>query len=81
LSGGEQQRVAVARALTTNPQLIVADEPTGELDRDTGTQVLDLLSDVADERAVVVASHDQQALDRTTRKIHLRDGSRMEDQS
>jgi putative ABC transport system ATP-binding protein len=43
--------------------------------------VLDLLSDVADERAVVVASHDQQALDRTTRKIHLRDGSRMEDQS
>lgn len=81
LSGGEQQRVAVARALTTNPQLIVADEPTGELDRDTGTQVLDLLADVADERAVVVASHDQQALDRTTRKIHLRDGSRMEDQS
>lgn len=78
LSGGEQQRVAVARALTTNPQLIIADEPTGELDRATGTQVLDLLANVADERAVVLASHDQQALDRTTRKIQLRDGSRVE---
>lgn len=78
LSGGEQQRVAVARALTTDPQLVIADEPTGELDRTTGTQVLDLLASVADERAVVLASHDQQALDRTTREIHLRDGSRVD---
>lgn len=77
LSGGEQQRVAVARALATDPQLVVADEPTGELDTETGKQVLDLLARVADERAVVLASHDQQALDRTTRQIQLRDGTRI----
>ncbi|WP_193310593.1 ABC transporter ATP-binding protein [Halorubrum halophilum] len=79
LSGGEQQRVAVARALATDPQLVVADEPTGELDTETGKQVLDLLADVADERAVVLASHDKQALDRTTRQIRLRDGARIGD--
>lgn len=77
LSGGEQQRVAVARALATDPQLVVADEPTGELDTETGKQVLDLLATVADDRAVVLASHDQQALDRTTRQIRLRDGTRI----
>ena len=77
LSGGEQQRVAVARALATDPQLIIADEPTGELDTETGKQVLDLLATVAEDRAVVLASHDQQALDRTTRQIRLRDGSRI----
>jgi ABC-type antimicrobial peptide transport system, ATPase component len=79
LSGGEQQRVAVARALTTDPQLVIADEPTGELDTDTGGQVLDLMASVAEDRAVVLASHDQQALDRTTRQIRLRDGARVEE--
>ncbi|WP_135306448.1 ABC transporter ATP-binding protein [Haloarcula amylovorans] len=74
LSGGEQQRVAIARALTTDPSLVVADEPTGELDTDTGGRVLDLLVDIADEQAVVLASHDQQALDVCDRIIHLRDG-------
>jgi len=77
LSGGEQQRVAVARALATDPPLVVADEPTGELDTDTGAQVLDVLADVTDDRAVVLASHDGQALDRTDRQIRLRDGTRI----
>jgi len=75
LSGGEQQRVAVARALVTDPDLVIADEPTGELDTATGEQVLDLLSEVADDRAVIVASHDQQVLDRITRLVRLRDGT------
>jgi putative ABC transport system ATP-binding protein len=74
LSGGEQQRVAIARALATDPALVVADEPTGELDYESGDQVLDLLVDVADDRAVVLASHDQQALDVCDRVLGLRDG-------
>ena len=75
LSGGEQQRVALARALASEPALVVADEPTGELDSETGERVLDLLVDIADEQAVVLASHDQQALDVCDRVVHLRDGA------
>ena len=74
LSGGEQQRVAVARALSGDPLVVFADEPTGELDTDTGAVILDLLADLAEDRAVVLASHDEQALDRTDRIIRLRDG-------
>lgn len=74
LSGGEQQRVAIARALSTDPELVVADEPTGELDYESGEQVLDLLVNAAKNRAVVLASHDQQALDVCDRVIGLRDG-------
>jgi putative ABC transport system ATP-binding protein len=75
LSGGEQQRVAIARALVSEPALVVADEPTGELDSETGERVLDLLVDIADEQAVVLASHDQQALDVCDRVVYLRDGA------
>lgn len=75
LSGGEQQRVAVARALVTDPALVVADEPTGELDTETGAQVLDVLT-AQDDRAVVIASHDDRALRRTDRQIELLDGQR-----
>ena len=74
LSGGEQQRVAIARSLATEPDLVVADEPTGELDSETGKRVLDALSDVADDRAVVLASHDEQALAVSDRRVPLRDG-------
>jgi putative ABC transport system ATP-binding protein len=80
LSGGEQQRVAIARALSTDPDLVIADEPTGELDTATGEVVLDVLAALGDEQAVVVASHDQQALDRTDHCLHLQDGQIVENE-
>ena len=76
LSGGEQQRVAIARALAADPAVVIADEPTGELDRKTGEQVLDLITDISDDRAVVVASHDEYTLERADRVINLLDGVR-----
>lgn len=79
LSGGEQQRVAVARALVNDPDLLVADEPTGELDTETGERVLDALAGTTDDRAVVLASHDERALARADRVVRLRDGRRVDD--
>lgn len=76
LSGGERQRVALARALSTDPDVIVADEPTGELDTTTGGDVLELLTDVGRERgrAVLVASHDDETLSVADRVVTLCDG-------
>ncbi|ELY81420.1 ABC transporter-related protein [Natrinema gari JCM 14663] len=74
LSGGERQRVAIARALSTDPDVIVADEPTGELDTATGREVLELLTDVGRERAVLVASHDEATLAVADRVVTLCDG-------
>ena len=79
LSGGEQQRVAIARALATDPDVIVADEPTGELDTATGAAVLELLSDLADDRTVLIATHDVSVLSVVDRTISLRDGTVIED--
>ncbi len=75
LSGGEQQRVAIARALATDPALVIADEPTGELDSETTATVLDVFAEIADDRTVLLASHDQQALDRVERELRIVDGS------
>jgi len=74
LSGGEQQRVAIARALVTDPDVILADEPTGELDSETGETVLDVLTGVVDETAVVLASHDRAALAVADRRLEIVDG-------
>jgi putative ABC transport system ATP-binding protein len=74
LSGGEQQRVAICRALATQPDIILADEPTGELDRDTGEKVMDLLTDLSAERAVLLASHDEAVLERADYVYRLTDG-------
>ena len=75
LSGGEQQRVALARALVHAPRYLLADEPTGELDTNTGAAILELLRQVADSgTAVVVASHDPAALETVDRALFVRDG-------
>ncbi|OVE86465.1 ABC transporter ATP-binding protein [Natronolimnobius baerhuensis] len=81
LSGGERQRVALARALSTDPDVIVADEPTGELDTTTGGDVLELLTDVGRERgrAVLVASHDDETLSVADRVVTLCDGQVVSD--
>ena len=75
LSGGEMQRVAIARALANRPPLVLADEPTGELDEGTGRQVADLLDRVhADGNTVVVVTHDRTIAARASRTLRMRDG-------
>ena len=75
LSGGEMQRVAIARALANRPGLLLADEPTGELDRATGEQIAALLDRVnADGTALVIVTHDQGLAERSTRVLTMRDG-------
>ncbi|WP_265111022.1 ABC transporter ATP-binding protein [Halosolutus halophilus] len=78
LSGGEQQRVAIARALVTDPTLVIADEPTGELDTETGRGILEEFARVADDHAVVLASHDRETLAVCDRVIRLQDGTRID---
>jgi len=76
LSGGEQQRVAIARALTNNPDIIFADEPTGNLDSKTGDAIIDLLLNLARERnkTLLVVTHDVRLAARGDRQLHIKDG-------
>ena len=76
LSGGEQQRVAIARALTNDPDIIFADEPTGNLDSATGNAIVDLLLNLARERkkSLLIVTHDSGLATRGDRELHIKDG-------
>ena len=75
LSGGEQQRLAIARALVNDPDLLLADEPTGNLDEESGKTVLELLRAIADEgRAVLLVTHEREATRRADRVLRLEGG-------
>lgn len=76
LSGGQEQRVAIARALVADPALLVADEPTGDLDRESATRILDLLRQLAAEhgKTIVMVTHDPRAAAAAHRTLHLEKG-------
>ncbi|PMP83241.1 MAG: ABC transporter ATP-binding protein, partial [Chloroflexus aggregans] len=83
LSGGEQQRVAIARALVHNPDLVLADEPTGNLDSDTGAHVLDLLDRLTRQvgKTLVMVTHSREMIGVADRVLQLRNGRIFEDAS
>jgi putative ABC transport system ATP-binding protein len=81
LSGGEQQRVAIARALANRPSLLLADEPTGELDARTGQEIISLFGRLnADGTTVVVVTHDESLARAARRVVHMRDGEIVQDE-
>lgn len=80
LSGGQKQRVSIARALVKDPEIIIADEPTGALDSNTSTSIMNLLKDISQSgKLVIVVTHDYEFKDYATRIVELRDGKLIED--
>lgn len=79
LSGGEQQRVAICRALINQPKIIFADEPTGNLDSEQGEKVLELLLDLRQNRSLVLVTHDEALAQRADRRLEILDGSMVDE--
>jgi putative ABC transport system ATP-binding protein len=81
LSGGEQQRVALARAIVNNPSMIMADEPTGNLDTTSGDEIMELLLNLNKERGatLIIVTHDPEIAEQTERVVHILDGVVVED--
>ena len=80
LSGGQEQRVAIARALVASPELLVADEPTGDLDREAGNAILTMLKELRDkyDKTIVMVTHDPHAAEAACRVLHLEKGRLLE---
>ena len=75
MSGGQMQRVAIARALVNDPEILLADEPTGALDSETSVQVMELLKQIADEKLIIMVTHNPELAARyATRTVRLLDG-------
>ena len=76
MSGGEQQRVAIARAIAMKPELILADEPTGNLDSENSTMIADILFNFAKEEgsSLIIVTHDSKLANKAKRKIKIKDG-------
>ena len=80
LSGGQMQRVAIARALVNNPKILLADEPTGALDSETGIKVMELLKEIAKDRLVIMVTHNPELAERySSRTVNLKDGRIVDD--
>jgi putative ABC transport system ATP-binding protein len=80
LSGGQEQRVGIARAIVTDPTLLLCDEPTGDLDRKAGDEILELLQTLNRDhgKTIVMVTHDPRAAERATRTLHLEKGTLLE---
>lgn len=83
LSGGEQQRVAIARAFANNPKILLADEPTGNLDSRNGQHIFELMTALHDDKktTLILVTHDQELAEKAQRQIRLRDGKVISDES